>query len=428
MERNGTRRSSLWKPLLLLPALLFVVIVGVSVWFISLRDRRWEALERRVRDLQSEIEQAPPLPRLALGRPVLPGNAWDDYLKAWPAAAQHPPSPGEVSFRDFLERKPGVDQAKVESRLSGESARMDLLRSGARREFARLPPTKQTANGLERDVPSHGHPINLVELAVAQARVLSERGQRAEALDLLTDVCLAARDLANVRLMESPEWGFSAMDWAFCELRDLIQSPQVLGKELKDIDRTLALLDDAFPDTSGLLKDELFKLGELLIREDREDEVLMTFSDANRARHHWRTGFSSRLQAAAVFSAGLDLVLRELEIEKLPWSTAWQANQELFREMERHRDPLIRHGFVLLSVQDVIQTRGSLRLLRVAVHYRATGEMLALEDPVGGVIRARQEGGSMLFWKKHLFDREGMEPAPMNKTYRYWNTVELPRR
>jgi hypothetical protein len=421
VDGKSSGRAPSWKVALLFCAGFLLGIFGSSFWVVSLRNRNWARLEARVRELQSEIVQAPPLPRLPLGRPALPGNAWDDYLKAW-ARAQQP------LVRDFLARKPGISREQVESIVSRESARIDLLRSGVRREVAKPPAARLTTNGLEPGSPNV-YLWNLIEVAVAKARLLAEAGKGGEALGLLTDLCLAGRDWAGARLMGVSREGLPAMDLAFCELRDLLQSSPPLGEGLEELDRSLALLDGGFPDTTGHLRDELLNLGELLIREDRDDEVYASFSDKKRFRRSWRSGFSSRLQATSAFFAAEDLVRRELEIEKLPWSEGWRANQNLYREMERHPDPLISQRFGrLLDVHFAIETRGSLRLLRVAVHYRATGEFLELQDPWGGPIRTRPTEGTVLMWKKPVLPEDGREPATGDKVYRHWNTIEVPRR
>ena len=61
--------------------LLLIAVLAIGEWILSVRDRKWAALEARVDALAREFD-APPLERLPLGRRLLPGNAWDDYVEA----------------------------------------------------------------------------------------------------------------------------------------------------------------------------------------------------------------------------------------------------------------------------------------------------------------------------------------------------------
>jgi hypothetical protein len=112
-----------------------------------------------------------------------------------------------------------------------------------------------------------------------------------------------------------------------------------------------------------------------------------------------------------------------------PWSVAGPGNQALYQEIHLSKDPLIGHGFTHLGgIQWATTTRGLLRLLRVGTHYKAEGEILNLDDPVGGQIRSRLTEQKILFWRRSLFGVAAWEPKGGSRSYDESLTLELLRK
>src|SRR5689334_4606619 len=109
-------RSSSWarKLVLLLCLLLLLTALGIGYWVRALRDRNWSALLARVEELSSV--RPPPAPaRLSMGRTLVPGNAWDDYLNANIWSPGKPPEVIAGKIGPYLHRQPKANRSEMES-------------------------------------------------------------------------------------------------------------------------------------------------------------------------------------------------------------------------------------------------------------------------------------------------------------------------
>lgn len=414
---------SVWKLWVGLTLFLVFAALGTGVSILSIRDRKWAALEARVDELFKQLD-APPLERLPLGRSLLPGNAWDDYAAAAavPASLQAAPII-ESKIMRWLRGESEGNGAEVASLLSGFEPRIDRLRIGTWRDHAKLPPPTLTRDGIQDAFLSYyGRELTL--LGVGKARRLAELGNVPEALRILVDVCLFGRDLAGSRLSAGVSEGIHVMNTAFMEMRDILQRRDLAREDLEFLARVLELLDDHFPGTANDLRGDMVMLGVLLQCEDLDDTDYLAVS--GRTRRNWRTFFSTRLEAAVAFFEAESLANRAIALESHPWSVAGPGGQSLLKEQSKNPvlDAALRN---LLGDQRAREIRGNLRLLRVATRYRASGEVLQLDDPVGGKIRARPSGGGILVWKRSLFGIADDEPKENSLDYDWVQTIEVRR-
>jgi hypothetical protein len=418
-----TRSRGLWKPILALTLMLLLTGIGTAAWILIKRDKQWATLESRVDALFSGLD-APPLERIALGRTLLPGNAWDDYIAASPYVPGQPPRLIGSKILTWLRRDPKANPEEVDSLLLEFSPSLEKIRTGTRRQMAKVPAPSYTSNGIR-------YPFNLgysdmTLLCVGKARQLAESENCSEALELLVDVCLFGRDLAESRMPGGAASGLYQIRTALQELRDMLPRHRFRSQDLEALERALALLDDHFPDHTHDIRADLLELGILLRREDRDDAEYFGFSE-RESRRNWRYLFSTRIQAGATFFAADDLVQRALALESQPWSVAGPANQALYTE--RSKNKLIDHRLNHLScAQWVIPIRADLRLLRMATHYLVSGALLELDDPVGGKIRSRLSQQTILIWKRGVYGRTDWEPKDGKTSYDSGLTIELPRR
>lgn len=410
-----------WKLLILGLCAGLTAAVAFGVWIVALRNRRWTELEVRVESLHRELD-SPQLARLPLGRTLVAGNAWDDYLAANPNVPGKPPRIIAGKIIGWLRRDPKYSRTEVESLVSEFSPSIELIRKGTRREFAKTPPAMAVRYGVGGG--------DISALCIAKARLLAEGGEVSEAVDLLVDACLYSRDVAGMRSFGAASSGIHLMESAFRELKDMLERLEIPRADLNRLDLVLRLLDEHFPDAEDDLKADLLEFGSLLVREDLADQELAHFgNDVERPRRSWRYFFSSRLKAAAEFSYAEDIVRRALDLKGQPWSVVSPGNQALYQEVDQSKDPLISHGLNhLLGVQGAMTTRGLLRLLRVGVRYKAEGEILELADPVGGQLRSRLTEQKILFWRRSLYGAAVWEPKDGGRSYDESLTLELPRK
>ncbi|HVE43486.1 MAG TPA: hypothetical protein VNM14_26645 [Planctomycetota bacterium] len=417
----------LWKLGLVLAVLLLLAALCTTTWIVSLRDRKWTALESRVETLFTELH-TPPLERLPLGRTLLPGNAWDDYVSAGVSAPGQPPRIIASKLLAWLRRDPNANPVEAESLITEFSTNIEAIRQGTRRQSATAPSPQYAKGGIRYPLLLHYGFQDLSSLCIGKARLFEEAGELTEAVRLLVDVCLFGRDLAGARMSGGSTTALHVMRSAFAELEDLLERHNLSAEDLAYLTQSLKVLDDHFPDHLNDLRWDLLELGILLQREDDQNEDCFFLpNNQPRGRRNWRHCFSTRLQAAASFSDAESLVQRALATDAQPWSLAGPGNRELCAEASK--DPLLEHSLLHLAApQWTIPIRGQLRLLRVVVQYLETGKLLELDDPVGGKIRSRPSEQTVLFWRRALFAALDWEPKDAKRRYGYGLTIEVPRR
>jgi hypothetical protein len=397
------RPTTLLKTLSLLLAALLTIAIGFGIWVRGLRDRGWAALEARVAELTPGPD-TPPLVRVPLGRTLVPGNAWDDYFRMRSG-------PILKSLRAFSAMAlDGLTAQEKESLIRASTAPIELLRRAVRRETARAPaPDKPPGKNPILGVT--GLPIvELTSLCVARARMLAESGNPREALDLLLDVYLCGRDFAGTRRMNVGQWGLRPMETSLRGIQEL--SGALDPPMLRDLERQLSLLDEYFPDTSGQMLDHLLHLGELLIQEDEDDVTLLQLAP-ERARKHWRYLYSTRLEAASSFAVADEMTRQVLAQKDLSWVAAEPTIWALKHRLTALDDPVLL--FFLEPDQETFRSRNVrtyLRMIRVAVHYRATGEVQTIENDQGGPIRTTRAEEVLQIRNERPPKPHGPDPEP----------------
>ncbi len=114
----------------------------------------------------------------------------------------------------------------------------------------------------------------------------------------------------------------------------------------------------------------------------------------------WRYGFSPRLTMADAFSQSVSTMRRAAEADAKPWPVASAVFSQLELEARNSKNPIIRDLIpgLMSSSRAGRERRTQLRLLRVAAHYRATGEVLDLEDPLGARLLHSRSGDHLKVW------------------------------
>jgi hypothetical protein len=413
----------------LLFLLLLLVALGISFWIRSVRERKWAELLSRVEELSSSLPP-PKVERLPLGRTLVPGNAWDDYDQAMPWKPGQPPPIITGKINRVLFRRPEGNRSEVDALLAQYSASPDDLSQGARRREARLNlPEGLLRSDAFRAVRGGANSQDLTSLCIARARFLAEAGKTPESLDLLMDVCVFARDLSQTGLPSDFGWGMTGFQSAFNELNHQLRTVPLEVPHLLELDRRLQVLDELFPGPGREIEHDLLQLGLLFIREDLDDRPHHIINGKERSRRSWRSCFSSRLQAAAGFAFADGWVRRVQEARALPWDQERPILDAAYRELRAYPDEIVGYNFYgVYGPQRTRQVRAALRVLRVAAHYRATGQVLELDDPFGGRIRTSEGDGTLMIWHRLSQGSGDWTPKKGPAEYGTTNAIEVQRR
>lgn len=397
MEGNF-RRPSPWKPIVLIAVSLLVVALAAVVGVRSAANRQWARLEQRTEDLYRQWE-ARPGRRLPLWGPPIPGNAWDDYLAAFQAMKKFPQTDRQMLV-SFLLRSPDADTTTIRSLTERHAEALGLLSKGAHREEARY---RHPANRLAMRLPPEGvqWPLgDLSLLAHCKARLLLSEGRNREAMELLLDQGMAGLDVAQRSFGIDQQDGANTINAAFRELRFMVAAGRLDPAALKDLDRRLADLESLWPVHAWELGSELLDLGWLFQREDESDESHLHINGVPHPRRGWRTFYSTRLQAATSFFRADAWIQKAAAAEALPWAQAWPILEGLYQESETDPDVVLRDFGVLTRIVWIRQSQAAARLLRMGCRFRETGEVLEVEDPFGGKLKATVREGRLRAWSR----------------------------
>ena len=378
------------------PIALALLAVALKLWIGHVETRRWEDLRSRLADLAHEV-RARDGTRPALRGSPTPGNAWDDYQ---PALLKLRP-PDWQAVEDFISRSPKADRAKIEAWVISNAWALDALRRGVDRSIGRrdieweaVPPTM---------IP--GYPLGA--LARCRARLQLEAGQPQEAAERLLEVAQFAGDAVRNGTVLDGILGAAILAFALDDLKELVL-PKLLSKEdLLEIARGLERVDRGYPREADLYVNDALVTGFCLFNSGDLKTFNEKFGVAHPKISAWRYGFSERIMMAEAFDADLKLARRLSEKADGPWVEAAKVRQEVSDEQDAITNPLFTLTKLIFTDSSSLtshrrsvlrERRAQLRLLRAAAHYRATGDLLLLEDPYGDRLLSSKTGDRVKLW------------------------------
>jgi hypothetical protein len=403
-----TRRLFVWR-LAGLAAVLVALLWGAGALGIRwLAERRWTAMKSRWQALREEA-RARGLNRPPLRGAALEGNAWDDYTPALQEVRTLYDLESQAAPRYLKEGSP-AQRGLVLKVLDRHPLLLESIRRGAQRMNVNLAlEWKEGALAL----PGRHGSATLAALAVCQARFLVDAGRSGEAVELLLDTCRVAGDL------DHPE----DMVLEFEELAELVQSGRLSRAELEGLGRELELLDRGFPRRGHRMALDFLSFGSLCLKSGGSITLQIVAYGADPDAALWRFGYSGRLMKADAFDTIGRAVQQLSDADERPWTESRELLQAISRDLASSGNPITQAAPDDLLGSDLPHRghRAQLRLLRVATHYRATGEVLDLEDPFGARLLTRRDGDTLRVWSVGAegldhggtgafgFDREGKD-------------------
>jgi len=384
-EPSPKRRISFWTGAALgLGALILAWgIAALAIHFVA--ERRWTAMKADWQSLLEEVrrrgQSRPPL----RGDP-LEGNAWEDYAVALAEVRSLYDLESQAAPR-FLKEEPQSNRKLVEHVLAKHPSLIESVRRAALRSQVNLSlDWKEGALTL----PSRHGSATVAPLAVCRSRFLAEEGRYADAAQLLVETCRFAADVDHVENLELP----------FDDLRELLRGGHLKGEDLTRLDRELELLDQEYPRRGHRAALELVALGAQFLKTGHSITVQLVGLRADPEDALWRYGFSAHLMKAEAFATIAGAVKQLQDADERPWTESRDLLKRLSAELAAHPNPIIQTAPEEVLASDVLHRghRAQLRLLRVAAHYQATGEVLDLGDPLGGKLVRYLANDTLKVW------------------------------
>lgn len=396
--RTVTPRRRLWKILATGTAVLLLPGLLGWRWIDSVAARRRTRMEEEVRRLHSEtlarVDSRPPLHGEGL-----PGNAWTDYSLA---LAETWELRGESrNFNEFWYNRLPADRSRLKKVIQDHPAIFDHLQKGAKRGSGAFPFLWEA--GMKVKVPYEDDTELLGYVVACAVRSQAEEGKGNEAVLKLLDLLQFARDLSANSTAECVRRATRLWTVATLELKDLIFSEKYPRQDLSGLDHALEVLDRHFPSGGPILLNQTLGVGFELLKPEHGFQIGWLA--------HRRYVFSSRIAEAEAFEMLLAAAREAAVKEDGPAA-----------ETRGHRGALFLPYRPLVNqlANEVFRSRGALRanrvilrLLRIAVHYRATGEILELEDPYGDKLHHGLVGEDLRVWSvgPDGIDHDGDDPG-----------------
>ncbi|SRR5579859_554137 len=384
-QAEPRRRISFWKGVGLLSIALLLAwsIAALAVHYVA--ERRWAAMkadwQALLQEVRSRGQSRPPLHGEAID-----GNAWDDYATALAEVRSLYDLESQAAPR-YLKEAPQSNRKLVERVLARHPSMIESVRRAALRRQANLSlDWKEGALAL----PSRHGSATVAPLAVCRARFFAEEGRFADAAELLSETCRFAADVDHVEDLELP----------LEELREMLRSRTLQGDDLSRLDRELELLDREYPRRGHRAALELVALGAQFLRTGRSITVQLVGLRADPEDALWRYGFSAHLMKAEAFATIAAAVKQLQEADERPWAESRNLLRKLSAELASHPNPIIQTAPEEVLASDILHRghRAQLRLLRLAAHFQATGEVLDLDDPFGGKLNRNLANDTLKAW------------------------------
>jgi hypothetical protein len=385
---DGRVRRRIWKILGILLAVGLVLLGSMASWIRSIADRKEARLKEQVHQLHAET-LARVDARPALYGETVPGNAWPGYSAALDEARKM--RTVENLIRDVWGDSPKADRTQAEQVVALHGVLFDHLREGARRDSGALPLTWE--EGWSLKTPNLYDAELLARFVTIAARTQAQRGNPAEAVLKILDLLQFARDLAANSTSKCAERSSILWSIATLELQELAFSNEYPRSDLSGLDEALERLDHHLPASGPILLNETLRVGFELLKSEarRDEEFLLGF------REYWRYGCSRRIADTDGFDRLLTYARKDAPLQDGPLAELRAIRAELILPYHPLYDRANSAG-IYRWMGGMRGQRTTLRLLRVAVHYRATGEILDLGDPYGDKLHHSIIGSDLRVW------------------------------
>jgi hypothetical protein len=364
-------------------------------WMLATQSRRWNDMRMTCEAMAQEASSNPKRPVLR-GTPH-PGNGWEDYEAAIALVG----SRAGYLAADFLEGSPKADPSEVKEWVGTLAPALDRLRAGASKELVQR----------HLDWESFQTPwlaaTQVAYLSACKARLLQDARRTTEAAELLLDTALFGEDWGRIGFESDAAYAeVIILTLVLDELRRLILSGDFGSEALEKIVRELEALDRGISSSAEVWFKGTVQLGFEFLRDGTVEAYMTRMEIKGKTPSAWRFGFSERIMMVDAFQTSLSAMRRYRQAADSPWPEARRLQAEAEAVWVRGSNPVFRmmteNRLDRFSPNDphaeFRELRAQLRLLRTAAHYKATGEVLDLEDPFGEKLLHSSKGKSLRMW------------------------------
>lgn len=394
MTELGARRVPLWKVVTALFLFCGVIAGGLWLWIRSATERKWAALAKEVNGLKAQAgTRGGRRPTLSLDPE--PGNAWIDYRLG--VAQLGGGNQLAWSLEELLDEADPKGRPRIAQFAKTSESALEHMRNGVRKAEAHHPIDweRLVFSGL----PGGERTLGLA--ALCTVRSLRDSNSSGEALDLLLDAAIFARDVAHDGFLESHWDGFSLLNRVLDEIRSRVASDTLSRADSLKIERALEAVDRGFPVEGVSTLNVIALIGNHRLRNVPWNQMFgsVHIEIKGPSSPGWRFAYSMRLMEADAFERWLTMARRFGSTRERSWAEAQALDAEA-------RELIL--GAPANGIAEVLSncwsdsyrraTLARLRVLRMAAVYRGTGEIRPLVDPFGTTLVTSSSGDRLRIW------------------------------
>jgi hypothetical protein len=369
--------------LFLLP---FAGIAGLYLWIHRVADHRWAATVGRIEQLKAARPSPSPRPMSPASSPTAK-EIEGQFVAAIRGASRR--TIRRIDAWNLVTYEQGGEMVDV---LVGDAQEfLGLLHQGARRAAASpsdFPPPWQG----DWDVVTLTFMMNC---CVIRARQLRETNAPFEAAQVFLDSLQFARFWGESGKSYNRACALDQLPPALDGLKGILCREAMSPSELRSLEDELEPLEAALRWPLRHLETDLAHWAENM--EFCRLEAMGIMKDAS-----FRSKFllPERLLKAEAFEFMDRHAARVLSCEGKPYLELVEALRHADQETVVSTNPIIRHWSILKGNLGLVELerKAQIRLLRMAARYRATGEILDLEDPFGGRMLHSEAEAWTKFW------------------------------
>lgn len=373
-----------WKIVAVLFGVCVASVLGLWLWTQAVAARKWAAMERSVQEGIAEAEARDARRPVLDGVPV-PGNAWDDYELALRECSLISDGSSLWLFRG---PRSGAGRSAVEAILAKHGSALEHWTRGLRRLEGR----RAIDWGAPRG-PDLTRELHLARLVACHAKILLEGGRASEASEVLLGLGLFARDVGHNGFPYHLDLALELYGLAVDGLKEILLSKRLAKPDLERVARGLEILDRSYETEEADLLNARTWIGLAFLRHGSTADVL----PPHRPKPGWRYAFSTRLLALDTFETVGKWYALNAASQSMSWSDELKINQQIEAESKASSNPMIQ-DFYNRGRSTLRYRLAQLRLLRLAAHDLATGELLRLDDPFGTTLLHSRVGGKLKVW------------------------------
>jgi len=358
---------------------------------------RWEAMTDRVGQLKIAARVREVNRSVLTGEPI-GGNAWEDYNVALEDAVllAREDQNGSIYYQ-FASGDTKVDRARVRQLVAGHAKAIEHLRLGAKRSDGQY--LYNWEMGPSMDYPGFLASRKLGNIALAQSRILTEKGRPQEAAELLLDTAVFAKDLSTNSPLLSNLIGMAMYYTAFDGLQQLLLSRRLTPKQLADLAAKLEIVDRDFPAVSSMTANEPLSIGMYLTALTSGPAALTSVRERERY-YGWRFAVFPSQTVLEAFETSDLVAQRFQQFDELSFPEAKKEVNALAARTNPSSNALLKE--VLANMPRVLENHhealAKLRLMRAAATLLATGKMPTIVDPFGTHILSRRDRNTIRIW------------------------------